>query len=78
MFVSSRINKIEKEALQLSSNERAILAERLLHSLDDEEDPDVERSWIEEAERRYREFKRGNMSGRSIDDVMREIRSEFE
>jgi putative addiction module component (TIGR02574 family) len=76
--VSSRIKKKEKEALQLSSNERAILAERLLHSLDDEEDIDVERAWIEEAERRYKEFKIGKTSGRSIDEVLREIRSEFE
>jgi putative addiction module component (TIGR02574 family) len=76
--VSSRIKKIEKEALQLPSHERAVLAERLLHSLDEEEDVDVERAWIEEAERRYKEFKRGNTSGRSIDDVLRDIRSEFQ
>ncbi len=76
--MSSRINKIEKEALQLPSHERAILAEKLLHSLDEEEDTDVERAWIEEAERRYKEYKRGKTSGRSIDDVLREIRLEFQ
>ncbi|MEX2715789.1 MAG: addiction module protein [Candidatus Sigynarchaeota archaeon] len=76
--MSSRINKIEKEALQLPFHERAILAEKLLHSLDEEEDADVERAWIEEAERRYKEYKRGKTSGRSIDEVLREIRSEFQ
>ena len=76
--MTSRIKKIEKEALQLTSHERAILAERLLHSLDDEEDTDVERAWIEEAERRYKEFKKGNTTARSIDEVLREIRSELQ
>ncbi len=76
--MTSRIKKIEKEALQLTSRERAILAERLLHSLDDEEDADVERAWVEEAERRYKEFKQGNTTARSIDEVLREIRSELQ
>lgn len=76
--MTSRIKKIEKEALQLTPRERAILAERLLHSLDEEEDADVERAWIEEAERRYKEFKKGNATARPIDEVLWEIRSELQ
>lgn len=73
-----RINKIEREALQLTSRERAILAERLLHSLDEAEDADAERAWIEEAERRYKEFKKDATTARPIDGVLREIRSELQ
>lgn len=58
------VKEIEGEALQLSPHERAKLAEHLIHSLDAEEDPDVERLWIEEAERRYREYKEGRVKAK--------------
>nr|MDO8109797.1 addiction module protein [Candidatus Sigynarchaeota archaeon] len=73
----SKINKLEKEALQLSPRERATLAERLLHSLDGNDDPDAERAWIEEAERRYQEYKRSGMTGKPAEKVFSEIRSKI-
>ncbi|MFX0098780.1 MAG: addiction module protein [Candidatus Hodarchaeota archaeon] len=72
------MKKIEKEALQLSARERANLAARLIRSLDEKEEPNAEKLWIQEAERRYQEFKRGNTTGQPSDEVIREIRSEFE
>lgn len=51
----SKIKGIEEEALRLPSHERALLAEHLIHSLDEEEDLEAERLWIEEAECRYQE-----------------------
>jgi len=59
-----KLKEIEKTALRLSSHERAQLAEHLIHSLDEEEDPEAEKLWIEEAERRYREYKEGKVKGK--------------
>ncbi len=42
-----KMKKIEEEALQLSSHERAQLAEHLIHSLHEEEDPEAERLFQE-------------------------------
>jgi len=74
-FVSSKSKKIEKEALQLPANERATLAEHLLESLDGEDpDPDAEQAWIEEAERRYEEYKKDKTIGRPSEAVLRDAR----
>lgn len=70
--MSSQLSKIEKEALRLSSQERALLADRLLSSLDEETLTDVDERWIEEAERRYQEFKAGKRQGVSAQDVFAE------
>ena len=53
-----KIKEIEKEALRLSPHERALLVEHLIGSLEPDDDPDAARAWIEEAERRYQEYKR--------------------
>ncbi len=71
------IKEIEGEALQLSPHERAKLAEHLIHSLDAEEDPDAERLWIEEAERRYREYKEGRVKAKPAETVFKEARSKL-
>jgi hypothetical protein len=40
------IHEIEEKALKLSSAERALLAERLISSLEGKEDTEAERLWI--------------------------------
>lgn len=55
------IKEIEEKALKLPSNEQALLAERLINSLEDKEDTEAERLWVEEAERRYRKYKEGKV-----------------
>jgi len=74
----SKIKELEKEALRLPSHERARLAEHLIGSLDEEEDPEAERLWVEEAERRYQEYKKGKVSARPAKTVFKEARSKFE
>ena len=71
------VKEIEGEALQLSPHERAQLAEHLIHSLNEEEDPDAERLWIEEAERRYREYKEGRVKAKPAEAVFKEARSKL-
>ena len=66
-----------KEALRLSSHERALLAEHLIGSLETDTDPDAERHWIEEAERRYAEYKAGRVKAIAADQVFRDARAKL-
>ncbi|MBI5044210.1 MAG: addiction module protein [Nitrospirae bacterium] len=75
--MSLELKEIEENALRLSPHDRAQLAEYLIHRLDEEEDPDAERLWIEEAEHRYREYKKGKVKGRLADLVFKEARSKL-
>lgn len=76
--MTPKIKEIEEKALRLSSHERAILVEHLISSLDEQEDPEGERLWIEEAERRYQEYKKGKVSGKPAKIVFKEARSKLE
>jgi len=70
--MSNLLEKIEQEALRLSSQERAFLADRLLSSLDDDALTDIDEAWIAEAERRYQEYKEGKRSGVAAQAVFAE------
>jgi hypothetical protein len=69
------IEQVETEALKLEPEARAKLAEKLLRSLDDLSDDDVEQLWAEEASRRDAEIDSGEASLRDAEDVFREARS---
>ena len=53
------LEKLEQDVLGLPQYERAFLADRLISSLGDEALGDVDVAWVEEAGRRYQEFKEG-------------------
>jgi hypothetical protein len=53
------IKEIEKEFLNLSEAEKREVLRLLIADLDVATDEDVERAWLEEAQRRYRELKNG-------------------
>ena len=55
--MSSTVEALEAEALQLSAAERARLVERLIASLD--ADPDFDEAWAAEVERRNAEIESG-------------------
>ena len=57
-MINSPLEDIEAAALQLAPAERAHLAERLLVSLD--EDDEIMAAWVEEAERRANAFDRAS------------------
>ena len=73
--MSNLLEKIENDPLSLSGQERAFLADRLLSSLGDDVLTEVDVAWIEEAERRYQEYKAGNRQGVSAKDVFAEADS---
>jgi hypothetical protein len=47
------LERVGCDAIELSRQERAILAEHLLATLDPGDDVDAEELWLREAERRY-------------------------
>ena len=75
--MSPKLKEIEENAFRLSPRERAKLAENLIHSLDEEEDPEAEKLWIEEAERRYRAYNEGRVKGKPADLVFKEAQSKL-
>jgi putative addiction module component (TIGR02574 family) len=67
--------ELESKVLKLSRGERARLAQRLISSLDQEVDADVEKLWLQEAERRLGELKSGKVAGIPAEKVIRKARA---
>ena len=63
------------QALKLSPVDRATLAEHLIASLDELSTEQNEHLWLDEAERRDREYKSGAISARPAEDVLRDARA---
>ena len=70
--VSNILKKIENDALSLSNQERAFLADRLLSSLDKNKLTAIEAAWIDEAEHRYQEYREGKRPGIAAKEVFAE------
>jgi putative addiction module component (TIGR02574 family) len=65
------LQTLEKEALRLSAEDRAALAQRLLLSLDDMPAEEIEEAWLSEANRRARQLDRGEVQPIAADEVRR-------
>ena len=74
-IMATPVEVIEAEALQLPVSERARLVERLIASLDAEQD--VETAWMSEIERRHAEIESGSVSLVPMDEAMRRLKAEF-
>lgn len=72
-MINSPLEDIEAAALQLAPSERAHLAERLLVSLD--EDDEILAAWVEEAERRADAFDRGEIESVDFDEAITQARA---
>ena len=68
--MSPQLMEFEAQALKLPPTDRAALAERLIASLDNLSEQQNEQLWIDEADRRYREYKSGKISARSAEEVL--------
>jgi putative addiction module component (TIGR02574 family) len=73
--MSSTIEAIEAEALQLPAAERARLVERLIASLD--ADPGVEEAWAAEVERRNAEIESGSVALIPGAEALAKLKAEF-
>lgn len=71
--MTSESQKIEELAQDLPAKERARIALKLIESLDQGSDEDVEELWLNEAERRLSEYDAGKTEARPADEVFAEI-----
>jgi len=69
------LTAIEQEALNLSPEDRAKLAQKLLLSLESLSEEQISKSWLIEAERRAREIDRGEIQPIPAEEVRRKARA---
>lgn len=72
-MINSPLEDIEAAALQLATSDRAKLAERLLISLD--EDDEILATWVAEAERRADAFDRGEIETIDFEEAIAQARA---
>jgi putative addiction module component (TIGR02574 family) len=72
--VSNKLAELKRKAALLSDAERAELALSLIESLDGPADPDVEKAWRSEIERRVAQIERGEVELIPGDEVFARLR----
>jgi hypothetical protein len=73
--MSALFDQVQKQAQLLTPQEKAALVHLLIEELDSSNDADVEQLWIEESQRRYAAYLRGELELASGDEVMARARS---
>ncbi|MGL1833470.1 addiction module protein [Rhodocyclaceae bacterium SMB388] len=68
------VEQIADEALALPSEARALLADRLVESLDPAEDGYIRQLWLQEANRRIAEVRSGAVETVSAETAFKEVR----
>jgi putative addiction module component (TIGR02574 family) len=66
------VKNIEKTILHLSPFERIRIVENILDSLHTP-DPEIERAWIAESEKRFSAFKKGKIKAISLENVKKRV-----
>ena len=69
-----RSAKVVNDALSLPAKSRAKLAERLLESLDDPKQKEIDRLWAEEVEDRIDAYERGELKAIPGREVFRRLK----
>lgn len=73
-----RVEALKAQVLQLPPEQRAELAAELLRSLDTPEAANNEQLWLQEAERRYQAYRKGQTQGVPADQALREARAKLQ
>ena len=73
--MAKTIEDIENEIRSLSADDRMHLLRDLIADLDGNMDEDVEKAWLEEAERRYKEVKAGEVELIHAEEVFARARA---
>lgn len=68
------LKELTEEALRLPPDERIVLAESLLLTIDEKDDLLVDESIMAELERRLQDFRDGKVTGIPADEAFRRIR----
>jgi putative addiction module component (TIGR02574 family) len=67
------VEDLFQEAIQLPERDRAVLADRLIQTLDRPAEPGVEAAWSEEIARRVAELDAGSVETISWEDVREDL-----
>ena len=73
--MARELKDIAAEALELPLTARAELASQLLDSLEEISEDESEKLWAEEAERRYEQYKAGELGSTPAEEVFARVRS---
>lgn len=72
--MSSNLDQLTADAMNLPLRDRVKLAQRLVSTLDDEVETNTEELWFAEAERRLEELRSRKVEGIDSDDAFRTAR----
>lgn len=75
--MTMRVEDIADVALGLPSEARALLADRLVESLDPAEDGYIHSLWSDEANRRLKELRSGQVVGIPGEEAMTRLRKKY-
>jgi len=75
--VAESLEQLKAQLRILPAQERAELAQYLIHSLDEDEGEDADAAWQAELERRVADIKSGKAIGKPGDQVFAELREKY-
>lgn len=76
--MTPEVSRILEQALALSTQERGLVIDRLIESLDDEPaEEGVEEAWAAEIKGRVEDIRSGKVKTIPADEVLRELAEEF-
>ena len=73
--MSVKLKDVENQVAQLTEGDRVRLVEQLIRTLDSGDDVDAENAWLDEAERRYQEYRAGKLTSKAADAVFEDVLS---
>ncbi len=76
--MSRTLQEIEHDAARLPAKDREVLAERLIRSLKHEPLSAIEEAWVQEAERRFSAWCKGDRVGVPHEQAFKRIRRELD
>ena len=76
--MAATVEKLAQDALTLSDRERAEPAHKILVSLEDVAEENVDEAWDIEIGKRVARIKEGTAKGRPAEEVFRDIRTRYQ
>ena len=76
--MTKKLSDVERDAMELTHQERATLAEHLLATLDPADNVDAEELWLQEAEKREVGYSAGKITSKPAEQVFGEARQKLQ
>jgi putative addiction module component (TIGR02574 family) len=71
--MSMTLDQLTTEAMALPGKERGLLLDRLVESLEQQPDPEIEKLWLAVARRRLEELRSGKVQAIPAEEVFQEL-----